>query len=48
VPLCFDFETCPPYDPKEAVTGEKASQLSQTRLSVVYEPKVILIVSFVS
>jgi hypothetical protein len=40
-------DTCPPYEPKEAVAGEKASQDSQMRLSSVLEPTVILIESLV-
>jgi hypothetical protein len=38
-------DTCPPYDPKDAVEGEKASQESQMPLSPVVEPAVILMVS---
>lgn len=46
-PEYFDWETCPPYDPNEAVLGEKASQESQMLLRAVCAPTVILTVSFV-
>lgn len=39
--------TCPPYEPKEAVEGEKASQESQILLREVVAPTVILTVSLV-
>jgi hypothetical protein len=41
-------EYCPPYEPKEAETGEKASQESQMRLRPVDAPTVILMVSLVA
>ncbi len=41
------WETCPPYEPKEAVLGEKASQESQILLRLVDAPTVILRVSLV-
>ena len=41
-------DICPPYDPKDAVEGEKASQESQMRLRLVLAPTVILIVSLVA
>ena len=41
-------DICPPYDPKDAVEGEKASQESQMRLRLVLAPTVILMVSLVA
>ena len=40
-------ETWPPYEPKVAVEGEKASQESQILLRLVVAPTVILTVSLV-
>lgn len=44
-PLYLVCETCPPYDPKAAVDGEKASHDNQIALSPVVAPTVILIVN---
>lgn len=38
-------ENCPPYDPNDAVEGEKASQDNQIALKPVVDPVVILMVN---
>jgi hypothetical protein len=47
-PEYLDWETWPPYDPNEAVVGEKATQESQMLLKPVCAPTVILTVSLVA
>lgn len=46
-PVYLLWDTCPPYDPKEAVDGEKANQDSQILLRPVLAPTVTLMVNLV-